>query len=229
MASLSFYLFLALVGCLLLPPAQAAHSDQEAKLDEVNEVLDAIVRIPEQSVPPVLLSNARAIAVIPRVIKLGLVIGGRYGKGVVSVRLADGGWSHPAFVSITGGSVGWQIGAQSTDVVLVFKSRKGVRSMADGKFTLGADASVAAGPVGRQASAATDLQLNAEIYSYSRSRGLFAGIDLNGTALQMEHSDNHAYYRQPDVKLEQIFNDDTRQLPASARRLKALLAKMTEN
>ena len=101
--------------------------------------------------------------------------------------------------------------------------------MGAGKLTLGVDASVAAGPVGQQASAATDLQLNAEIYSYSRSRGLFAGIDLEGTALQMEDSDNHAYYRQRDVKPEQIFNDDTRQLPASAHRLKGLLGKMTEN
>ena len=228
-ARLGFYLFLVLAGGLLSTPVHAAQSDQEAKLDEVNEVLDAIIRIPEQSVPPVLMSDVRAIAVIPKVIKLGLVIGGRYGKGVVSVRLADGGWSRPAFLSITGGSVGWQIGAQSTDVVLMFKSPKGVLGLADGKFTLGVDASVAAGRVGRQASAATDLQPNAEIYSYSRSRGLFAGIDLDGTALRMEHSDNHAYYRQPDVKPEQIFNDDTRQLPASAQRLKVLLGKMTEN
>lgn len=217
------WLALAIPGLSL-----AAHSDQEAKLEEVTEVLGALLRIPEKSIPPALMTHAQAIAVIPRVVKMGLVVGGRYGKGVVSVRRAAGEWSRPAFLSIAGGSVGWQIGAQSTDLVLVFRSRKGVRGLRDGKFTLGADVGVAAGPVGRHASMATDASLDAEIYSYSRSRGLFAGVSLDGAALQIEPEDNRAYYRQQELDLETIFSDSTRQLPASARRMQALLRKMTE-
>ena len=120
--------------------------------------------------------------IVPRVIKAGLVVGGRFGRGVVLVRNGKGCWSNPAFVTLTGGSVGWQIGVQSTDLVLVFKNRKTADRLLHGKdkLTLGADAAVAAGPLGRQAEAGTDARLHAEIYSYSRSRGLFAGISLKG-------------------------------------------------
>ncbi len=202
---------------------QASESDQEAKMDQVIGVIRDISQIPEETIPPVLLSNARAVAIIPAVIKIGLIIGGRYGKGVISVRRADGGWSRPSFVTITGGSVGWQIGAQATDVILVFKSEESVNELVEGKFTLGADASVAAGPVGRAASAATDVGLKAEIYSYSRSRGLFAGIALNGANLELQAFDNDRYYREHGITPQRIFNDDTPYLPPSARQLISLL------
>ena len=132
---------------------------------------------------------------IPNVIKGGFVIAGRFGRGVLLVREPNGALRGPSFVTFTGGSVGWQVGLQSTDVVLVFKNRKGVETMlSGGEFTLGADASVAAGPVGRQASAGTDIKLNAEVYSYSRARGLFVGAALDGSMLKVDPRANAAYY-----------------------------------
>jgi lipid-binding SYLF domain-containing protein len=220
-----FLVMVLAVGVLSAAAATAGQSDQEAKMAEVIRVIRAISVIPEETIPPALLANARAIAIIPSVIKIGLLIGGRYGQGVIAVRRPDGDWSRPVFVSITGGSIGWQIGAQSTDVVLVFKSSQSIEDLVSGKFTLGADASVAAGPVGRQASAATDPRLKAEIYSYSRSRGLFAGVALNGAHLELQPKENEKYYRQPGVTARQIFNDDTRHLPESAGTLMQLLGE----
>ena len=210
-------------GFVLGAGSMAGESDQEAKIEQVIGVVREISQIPEETIPPALLVNARAVAVIPAVIKIGLIIGGRYGKGAISLRKADGSWSHPSFVTLTGGSVGWQIGAQSTDVVLVFKSGQSVKELIEGKFTLGADASVAAGPVGRSASAATDLGLQAEVYSYSRSRGLFAGIALDGASLELQDSDNARYYRESGITPQRIFSDDTSYLPPSARQLTSLL------
>ena len=209
--------------------AQAAMTDKEAKMAEVIEVLSTLGSIPEESIPPVLLRNAKGIAIIPGVIKLGLVIGGRYGKGFVVLKSPEGDWGEPVFLSITGGSIDWQLGAQSTDVVLVFKSRKSVEGMVKGKFTLGVDAAVAAGPLGRQASAATDTQLQAEIYSYSRSRGLFAGISLDGAALSIQHKDNARYYNRPGILPKQIFNGEVAVPPASALKLQELLSNQAKN
>jgi lipid-binding SYLF domain-containing protein len=200
-----------------------ATGDQDAKMREVIDVLGAIVRIPENSIPPALLRNAQGIAIIPSVVKVGLVIGGRYGKGVVCVRNKDGSWSNPLFLSVSGGSIGWQIGAQSTDVVLVFKNRKSIDNILTGKFTLGADASVAAGPVGRKASASTDLLMGSEIYSYSRSRGLFAGITLDGAHLKVEHKDNSSYYRSRAIRPSQVIAGAGVRAPATTRQLHDML------
>ncbi|MET0094806.1 MAG: lipid-binding SYLF domain-containing protein, partial [Sedimenticola sp.] len=186
-------------------------------------------RIPEESIPPALLENAGAVAVIPNVVKVGLVIGGRYGKGIVTVRKEDGRWSDPLFLTVTGGSVGWQLGAQSTDVVLVFKSRKSVDSLVDGKFTLGADAAIAAGPVGRQAAAATDVQLQSEIFSYSRSRGLFVGIALDGASLEIQQMDNARYYKQPEITAQQIIDGMAVTRPESANQLIEMLSQQSKN
>ena len=211
---------------LLLPLGTlSAKSDQEAKVSEVVGVLEAINKIPEAKIPPALLGNAEGIAIIPNVVKIGFVIGGRYGKGVVLVRQADGAWGNPVFLSIKGGSVGWQIGAQSTDIILVFKSKKGIDGIINGKFTLGLDAAVAAGPVGRNASASTDAQLKAEIYSYSRSRGLFAGLSLEGAALKIQNADNVNYYKEFDITASQIFSGANKNNPASATALKSLLGE----
>lgn len=157
-------------------------------------VLNEVMRMPESALPSHLLRDAHAIAVIPDVVKAGLILGGRHGKGVVSVKTADGVWSNPVFIKITGGSVGWQAGVQATDVILVFRSQRGLDTLVNGKFTMGADASVAAGPVGRTAAAATDGNLKAEIYSYSRSRGLFAGVALDGSVIRIDHRANQAIY-----------------------------------
>lgn len=190
-----------LLGLLLLVtglPAQAQKGkndkDENARVERAIEVLDEIMRMPEHAIPRKMLNDSHAIAVIPNVVKAGLVVGGRHGRGVISVRTLDGTWSTPSFIKLTGGSVGFQAGVQATDVVLVFRSARGVDSIVNGKFTLGADAAVAAGPVGRNAQASTDGQLKAEIYSYSRSRGLFAGVALDGAVLSIDHRANVRAY-----------------------------------
>jgi lipid-binding SYLF domain-containing protein len=173
----------------------ARAGEEENKLAEnAVRVLKEVMMAPDKAIPKDLLRNAHAIAVVPDVIKAGFVVGGRHGDGLISVKSRDGTWSNPSFISLTGGSVGFQAGVSSTDVVLVFRTQRGVDSIVHGKFTLGADASAAAGPVGRSAQASTDAQLKAEIYSYSRSRGLFAGAALDGTAMTMDNDANQAVY-----------------------------------
>jgi lipid-binding SYLF domain-containing protein len=165
------------------------------------------------------------VAIIPGIIKAGFVIGGRHGRGVVLVRCPDGGWSNPIFVTLTGGSIGWQAGAQSTDLVLVFKTQRGVERILKnrGKLTLGADVSVAAGPVGREAAAATDAQLRAEIYSYSRSRGLFAGASFEGDALLIDRGGNECFYGRRGVSPADIIANNGILIPAVALKLRAVL------
>ena len=184
---------LLFVSCVVASAAFAGNKENERAANAV-KVLDEVMRMPEQAIPGKLLQNAHAIAVIPNVVKAGLVVGGRHGKGLVSVRRADGTWSHPSYIRLSGASAGFQAGVQSTDVVLVFRTQRGVDSIVHGKFTLGADAAVAAGPVGRTAEASTDGQLKAEIYSYSRARGLFAGVALDGAVLSIDHDSNEAVY-----------------------------------
>jgi lipid-binding SYLF domain-containing protein len=203
--------------------AVQAETALDRRVDAATEVLQRFTRIPEQSIPQNLLGNAYAVAIIPNRIKAGFLIGGSYGKGVLVVRQADGRWSNPSFIQMGGGSVGWQVGAQGTDIVLVFKSRKGVDNIAKGRFTLGADANVAAGPVGRQASASTDARLKSEIYSYSRNRGLFAGVSLEGEWIGMDHKANLAYYDAGQNAASQILSDPHIPSPAQARRFVEVL------
>jgi lipid-binding SYLF domain-containing protein len=195
---------LVIVGLLLALPAIAA-TREERRVADAADVLDQFLRIPEQSIPPSLLSRAYAVAVIPNVVKVGFGIGARRGKGIIVVRQDDSSWSNPAFITMTGGSIGWQVGAQSTDVILVFRTRRGVENIANGKLTLGADASVAAGPVGRQASVATDIKFQAEVVSYSRNRGLFAGVAFEGAGVTMDRKSNAAFYSSADMTPENIF------------------------
>lgn len=214
---------LLLVFAVMLPPASA--DDETRKVDEAAGVLKDIMAIPEKGIPPALLNDAYGIAVVPGVIKVGFIIGGRYGSGVLMVRDKEGKWSQPAFVSLAGGGIGWQIGAQSTDIILVFKSRRSVDGIMKGKFTLGADAAVAAGPVGRRVEAATDLKLKAEIYSYSRSRGLFAGISLEGAALQIDDDANAAFYGRKDIQTEEILTGKVETESPAVRNLRKLLGE----
>jgi lipid-binding SYLF domain-containing protein len=179
---------------LLATTAQASSVEQNDKIEAAVDILDKTGTLPEQDIPPALLRNAEGIAVIPSLIKAGFVVGGSYGKGVMTVRDAYGRWSPPMFIKLAAGSLGWQIGAQSTDVVLVFKTRRSVEGIVRGTFKLGADAAVAAGPVGRRGEAATDAELKAEILSYSRSRGLFAGVSLEGAKLDVDYDANADYY-----------------------------------
>jgi lipid-binding SYLF domain-containing protein len=187
---------LSLLALAFLLPSMVVHAEDPPLVRAQNSVrvLKEIMEAPDKSIPQDLLRDARAIAVIPDRIKAGFIFGGSRGEGLISVKTADGTWSNPSFITLTGGSVGFQAGVSSTDVVLVFRTQRGVDSIVRGKFTLGADASAAAGPVGRTASASTDAQMKAEIYSYSRSRGLFAGVALDGSALRIDYDANAAVY-----------------------------------
>jgi lipid-binding SYLF domain-containing protein len=207
----------ALLSSALPVGAQARRAAETAESGLA--VLKDSTSIPDKGIPEKLLCEAEAVAIIPDVIKVGFIGGVRLGRGVVLIKDKDGNWSNPVFVQVTGGSVGFQAGAQSTDVVLVFKTKKSVERILNNrdKFTLGADAAVAAGPLGREAAAATDVQLKAEIYSYSRSRGLFAGVALDGSALRIDHRSNAAYYQLADASASDIVSGKgIKELPESS-------------
>ena len=186
---------LATSGLLAQNPASTAKaSDETERAENAASVLDEIMAAPDQSVPEELLKKAYGVAVIPHVVKGAFGVGGRYGKGLVAQRNADGGWGTPLFIEIGGGSFGLQIGVEATDVIMVFTNRKGIEPLLKGKLKIGADASATAGPVGRKAEVGTDILLKSAIYSYSRSKGLFAGIALDGAVLQLDDSANKAVY-----------------------------------
>ena len=208
--------------------ATAANS-LDRRLDTAADVLEEMSQMPDKGVPGGLLSRAYAVAVIPGVIKGGFFLGGSYGKGVLVVRQPNGSWSNPAFITLGAGSIGWQFGGQSSDIILVFKNRRGVENIANGKLTLGGDANVAAGPVGRHTSAATDGQFKAEIYSYTRNRGLFAGISLEGAWLSMDKKANFAYYDSSHSTAELILSDEHMPTPAHARRFVEVLTAHTQS
>jgi lipid-binding SYLF domain-containing protein len=200
---------------LALAGAANAGSREDARAQNAVRVLTDIQAIPESAIPDKLLDEARAIVVVPDSIKASLVVGGRRGHGLLSVKNADGSWSNPAFVTLTGGSIGFQAGVQSADIVLVFRSDRGLESIVNGKFTLGADAGVAAGPVGRNASAATDGEMKAEIWSWSRARGLFAGVALDGAVLAIDDAADEAVYGR-DTTPRMIFEGRASQRPSDA-------------
>ncbi len=183
-----------LAGLLMLAAPAWAQYRETVIVDDSRDVLNEIMAIPASGIPASLLANAQGIVIIPDLVKGGFIVGVRHGRGIVMVRDERGFWRPPSFVTLTGGSVGWQIGLQVTDIVLVFKTRSSVQGLLNGKFTIGADAAAAAGPVGREAAAATDAQLLAEIFTWSRSRGLFAGVSLDGSVLQIDHGANTVFY-----------------------------------
>ncbi|WP_129642420.1 lipid-binding SYLF domain-containing protein [Peristeroidobacter agariperforans] len=204
-----------LLSCAMTAGAVAGER-QEARLLTSTQVLSELMSMPEQNIPTWLMERAYAVAVIPTVIKVGLGIGGRRGKGVLVVRKDTGAWSNPIFINLTGGSFGFQVGVQSADVVLVFTSKQSIEGIVGGKVTLGADASVAAGPVGRQSSAATDIGLTAQVYSYSRASGLFAGVALDGSAITIDSSSNESFYKKPGILASEIIRADAPSAPAPA-------------
>ncbi|MEM8677835.1 MAG: lipid-binding SYLF domain-containing protein [Planctomycetota bacterium] len=183
------------MGLMLIHQDAMGQSREDQIVRDSIAVVNEINAIPASGIPRELMREAHAVAVIPNVIKGSFVVGARFGNGVLLMRDDKGSWHAPVFITLTGGNIGWQVGVQSTDVILVFKSAESVSSLMSGKFTLGADAAVAAGPIGRNAAAATDGRLGAEIYSYSRSRGLFAGVALDGSVIQIDQMANAVYYR----------------------------------
>jgi lipid-binding SYLF domain-containing protein len=187
----------------LLSAKTADISKQTERIDKAANVLKDFGKMKEK-IPRELLENCEGIVIIPRLFNAGFAIGGKYGKGLAMVKTENGRWSDPVFVTLTGGSFGFQLGIQSVDLVLIFKHKGVLTKVRNGDFTIGGDASAAAGPVGRSTSANTDYKLQAEVYSYSRSRGLFAGISINGSNLGIDKKSNLAYYGE-DVTTHDIF------------------------
>ncbi len=175
---------------------QAAKESEEARrIRDAATVFSEIMNAEDSAIPGSILGKAEGIAIFPNTLKGGFIIGGMRGRGVLSAR-AENGWSSPAFLTLTGGSFGLQIGGQAADLVLVIMNRRGLESLVSNQFKIGADAAVAAGPVGRDAQAATDIQLRAEILSYSRARGLFAGVTINGSTIRQDRDANERFYGQ---------------------------------
>jgi len=225
----STQIFAAILATIaIVTVARAGAAREEGRLLTATEVLEEVQAMPDQRIPDTLLSRAYGIAVIPDVTKVAFIFGGRHGNGVLVVRdKLTTPWSNPALISLTGGSWGFQAGAQSSDIILVFTTKTGIEGIAGGKLTLGADASVATGPVGRQGSAATDMNFNAEIYSYARTRGLFGGIALDGSVISIDRSANAALYGKSGVTATEVFSGTAPAAPATAQRFLERLAQVT--
>lgn len=189
-------------------PAWASEYSERAM--NATNVLTEVMQIPDKGIPDELMEHAVAVAVIPHMVKGALGLGGTYGKGLVSHRETNGKWSAPSFIEIGGGSVGFQLGVQATDVILVFTSNDGFKGLLDGKVKLGADAAVAAGPVGRKAEVATDVLLKSPVFSYSRSKGLFAGISLEGAVVSIDDSANKKVYGKAVTGKDILLGDEVR-------------------
>jgi len=207
------------------PTGHCAEDNKWSRLvEESGKVLSEVQQMPDQSIPEDLLRKASGVAVFPNTISAGFGIGGKYGQGIIIVRDKNGKWSPPAIFTIAGGSIGWQIGGQATDFVLLIMNRRSVDGILQSQFKLGADANVAAGPVGRSAEASTDAQLKGGILSYSRSRGLFAGVKLEGAVITQHWDGDEALYGRP-VSAESILVKNIVKMPESADGLVKLLNK----
>jgi lipid-binding SYLF domain-containing protein len=196
------------------PNGALAQSEHDTRLADAAAVLEAFTSDEQSSIPTDLLARAHGIAVLPRMIRGGFFIGGRRGRGVITVKTPEGRWSNPAMITLTGGSIGWQFGAESADLVLVFANERSVRNIEEGKFTLGGDATAVAGPLGRQTTAA--LTGRAEVYAYTRSRGLFAGATFEGARLDVDEQGSERFYG-ADTRA-QPFGEQNAATPASALR-----------
>jgi len=200
-------------------------SDEARRVADATTVLDEIMGASDKAVPRAIMEKAEGIAVFPSLIKGGIVVGAQRGRGILSVRdKKNGGWSSPAFLTITGGSIGAQFGAQAIDLVLVINNQRGLEQLVKNQFKLGADAAAAAGPVGRDASASTDIQMRAQILSYSRSRGLFAGVTLNGSTIRQDRDANERFYGTA-YRTGQIVFDGLAGSPEPVANWKATLTK----
>jgi lipid-binding SYLF domain-containing protein len=188
-------------------------------------VFNEIMGAPDKSIPNSVLEKSEGLAVFPGTLKGGFIVGAQHGRGILSVRVEGSRqWSAPGFMSVTGGSFGAQIGAQAVDLVLVVINRRGLQKLVSNEFKIGADAGVAAGPVGRDASIGTDIQMHAEILSYSRSRGLFAGVNLNGSSIRSDDDANQRFYGKP-LKTTEIISKPMMDAPAIVKDWQATLAK----
>lgn len=197
---------------------------QEDKITASTQVLKDFGNMNE-SIPEELLKVTQGIIIVPKLINGGFVLAAKRGKGIAMVKLSDGSWSNPVFVTITGGSVGLQAGVQSVDLVLIFKNRETLEKIGKGSFTLGGDISATAGPVGRNSTASTDYKMEAEVYSYSRSKGLFAGISLSGSAISVDSKGNEAFYGKEE-EAKDLFSNSTQNTTASVTDMKSELSDL---
>jgi len=209
-------IFTSLALLVTLTAVASDREDDVKRTDNATRVFKEIMNTPDKGIPQDLLQSAKCIAIIPGDLKFAFILGASYGRGLATCRVATG-WSAPMFVAINSGSVGYQIGGSSTDIVLLFMNDHALHSLLSDKFKLGADASIAAGPVGRSAAAGTDLKLTAEILSYSRSKGVFIGVSLDGAVVQSDESGDKAMYGE-NVNRHEILNG-TVAVPASAQPL----------
>ena len=193
------FLFASVTKC------QNTENKQEERIESSTKVLKDFSEMKED-IPQELLKVTQGIIVVPKLINAGFILAGKRGKGIAMVKQEDGSWSNPVFVTITGGSVGFQIGVQAVDLVLIFKKRETLENIGTGSFTLGGDISATAGPIGRSSSASTDTKFEAEVYSYSSSKGLFAGISLGGSEIAVDSKSNEAFYGDDD-DAETIFSN----------------------
>lgn len=218
--------FVLALGAFAASPR--AQSEELERLEEAGVVFEEIMGAADAAIPGSILRRASGIAVFPSTLKGGLVIGAHRGRGVVSARNVETGeWSSPAFLTLTGGSVGAQIGGQAIDLVLVVMNRRGLENLVKNQFKIGGDASVAAGPIGRDAEASTDIQLRAQILSYSRTRGLFAGVTLKGTSIRQDRDANERFYDYP-YRTRQLLFDGRGEASDPVRAWTAILKKYTE-
>jgi lipid-binding SYLF domain-containing protein len=215
---------LLLITMCLLFITTKAQDKQEEKIDASTKVLKDFSEMKE-NIPAELLKITEGIIIVPKLINAGFVLAGKRGKGIAMVKLEDGSWSNPVFVTITGGSVGFQAGIQAVDLVLIFKSKETLQDIGEGSFTLGGDISVTAGPLGRNSTASTDYKLEAEVYSYSRSKGLFAGISLSGSAISIDDKANQAFYGNDNTSKE-LFSNATENTTPSVMEMKSVLKNM---
>ena len=202
----------------LVSGAWADVSKQRKILRTSQLVLEEIQKSPDQQIPMNLVSKAKAIIVFPTMLKAGFFVGARYGKGIASVRAEETGeWGPPAFLFTTGGSFGFQFGAQAIDLILLVMSQRGLEGLLNEQFTLGGDIAISAGPVGRHAEASADVFMQGEIYSYSRSKGLFGGVSLKGTIITSDSDANLTYYGHPYTLKEILLTKQVRKVPESGK------------
>ena len=203
-----FIPFLFCYSILFLSLTAGLHAQNQELLDKIEEsatIIEEISDIAENGIPPAMMKKAGGVVLIPDMYKGGFIVGGRRGKGIALIQNEDGSWSRPVFVTLTGGSFGLQIGVQKIELILVFKDAESLREIGKSDFTLGGDISVAAGPVGRQSSAATNFTFDSAVYSYSKTKGVFAGLSLDGTLMEVDSKSNRKFYEADEISAQDIF------------------------
>lgn len=216
--------FLVLTGSTI--DDSTSNVETVGKLEESIKIIEDMHSVENKGLPISMIQKSEGIVIVPEIVKAGFIFAGKHGKGIALIKDENGQWSNPILVKTTGGSFGFQIGVQKIELILVFKNRKHIEAIAEGEFEIGADASATAGPVGRSTSASTNAQMEAEIYSYSKSKGLFVGVSLKGSKLSMDNERNDEFYGIEDVAAEDIFSNSVSAHDATIAKLKRALSSL---